>query len=539
MKKGLKIGLGITAGCMLFATICGCLYGFNSSVRNWVDTAVGKVVKNVPEEYKNVVIESKLELTSEQIKSQGLQNKEKTDPSVKLNFGLKNLPTDFDGDSTLVTKIVTAFKDDVYFMSGGNKYYDSLTHGSAQEFVFNRKYFDKSGQSDKYLLKTYWAAYPDIFINTQVEFKSDFQVKPEQKMAIVDEAYLTEGLLEVNGVQIYSDREAVAYIAPTIKNKTTAITADSLIGTKVIQGDASKISFEHTVDYQSNGPIALSKDRGLLAIKHDKFARSGVVENYVVRSYLIQDENVYMDTNITFKSQFTGDSQSVDIGWAVSIPVDADYALDCWIADEDGKVEATINNEIERSDDPVYLRIHPLTVGAPEVTMTVGSKKFRNGVADLDPQATVKFAAEGFEEGEQYEYRIEVLSATLPDNLFHEDITILGYDESYFQDDNDESLNQNLGLRMMLPKRAVIVADGNKRSTELTATLLPANATDQGVVWTVSNNKVSLSASSSTSGSPITISANAPFEGYVTVIAKANVNYNIYATCTVSYEQAA
>ena len=537
MKKGLKITIGAIAGCMLFATVCGCLYGFNSSVRNWVDNAVGKVIKNVPEEYKNVLVESKLELTADQIKAQGLQAKEKTDPSFKLKFALKNLPTDFNGDSTLVTKIVTGNKDDVYFLSGGNKYYDSITHGSDQEFVFNRKFFTKPNQSDKFLIKTYWASYPDIFLNTQVEFKSDFKVTPAEKMAIVDEAHLTEGLLEVNGVQVYSDREPVAYIAPAIKNKTDKITKDSLIGTKVISGDASKIHFEGTVDYVSNGPIALSKDRALLSIKHDKFTRTNQVENYVVRSYLIQDEDTYMDSNITFKSDFTGDSQDVDVSWSVSVPsVEADYSVDTWMADEDGSLEVSLNNEITNGTKAVYFRIHPLTENAPEINMTVGTKKFKNGVADLDPQALIKFTAEGFEE-DYYEYKVEVISADLPDNVFSETITIFAYDESLV--DNESQVQPNLAPRMMLPRSAVIVSNGNNRSTELTATLLPANATDQKIIWSTSNSKVSLSATNSQSGDPITISASAPFDGYVTVIAKADVDYNIYATCTVSYQNAA
>ena len=538
MKKGLKITLGAVAGCMLFAAVCGCLYGFNSSVRNWVDNAVGKVIKNVPEEYKDVSVESKLELTSEQIKAQGLQSKEKTDPSFKLKFALKNLPTDFNGDSTLVTKIVTGNKDDVYFLSGGNKYYDSITHGSDQEFVFNRKFFAKPNQSDKFLLRTYWASYPDIFLNTQVEFKSDFKVTPEEKMAIVDDAHLTEGLLEVNGVQVYSDREAVAYIAPAIKNRTDKITKDSLIGTKVISGDASKIHFEGTVDNATNGPIALSKDRALLSIKHDKFTRTNQVENYVVRSYLIQDEDTYMDTNITFKSDFSGDSQDVDVSWNVSVPsVDVGYSIDTWMADEDGSLEVSLNNEIENGTQAVYLRIHPLTENAPEINMSVGTKKFKNGVAELDPEALVKFSAEGFEEEESYEYLVEVISADLPDNVFSERITILGYEDSTEEDNN--SLHQNAAPRLMLPRSAVIVANGNNRSTELTATLLPENATHKKIIWTTSNNKVTLSANNSESGNPITISASAPFDGYITVIAKADLDYNIYATCTVSYQSAA
>ena len=168
--------------------------------------------------------------------------------------------------------------------------------------------------------------------------------------------------------------------------------------------------------------------------------------------------------------------------------------------------------------------------------MTVGTKKFKNGVADLDPQALIKFTAEGFEE-DYYEYKVEVISADLPDNVFSETITIYAYDESLV--DNESQVQPNLAPRMMLPRSAVIVSNGNNRSTELTATLLPENATDQKIIWSTSNSKVSLSATNSQSGDPITISASAPFDGYVTVIAKANVDYNIYATCTVSYQNAA
>ena len=60
-KRTLKIVIGILIGILLVGATVGCLYGLNASVRGWFDNALNTVTKNVPEELKNVTIESTLE----------------------------------------------------------------------------------------------------------------------------------------------------------------------------------------------------------------------------------------------------------------------------------------------------------------------------------------------------------------------------------------------------------------------------------------------------------------------------------------------
>lgn len=188
MKKGAKVTVGVLSGVLLMGAVFGCLYSANSSVRGWVDNNINKITKDVPEEFKNVTVENVLELTTEQAKTQGIQKEKDADPYFNFKFDLKHLPTDFDGDDTLVTKVVTGDEDSVYFTLGDAKSYSAITHKAGDELTFAHTAFSKTNANSKYLIKTYWASYPDICINIELTFKSDYKVEtPENSQEAGDQ----------------------------------------------------------------------------------------------------------------------------------------------------------------------------------------------------------------------------------------------------------------------------------------------------------------------------------------------------------------
>lgn len=259
MQKGSKIAVGVLSGTLLVGALFGCLYGFNSSVRGWVDNNINTITKDVPEEFKKVTIENDLELTSEQIKAQGVQSEKDVDPAFNLKFDLKHLPTDFDGDDTLVTKVVTGNEETVYFTLGDGKAYSSLTHKAGDEFDFSHLAFEKSGKKETYLLKTYWASYPDICVNTELTFKSDYKIVEEEKDNSTQDtqnsanarlrlpAYMVLKAANPNQVTIDGSCELTGILLPEdATNKTLVWSVSnpklSLSATKTQSGDAVTIT---------------------------------------------------------------------------------------------------------------------------------------------------------------------------------------------------------------------------------------------------------------------------------------------------------
>ena len=425
-KRGLRITLGILIGCLAIGATWGCLYGFNSSVRNWVDNAMNKVTKNVPEEYKNVTIDSTLELTANEIKAQGLQNSEKADPVFNLKFALKNLPKDFKGDDTLVTKVITGNQDEVYFTLNGNKSYNSLTHDNAAQFVFGHKAFAQSGKSEKYLIKTYWAAYPDIFLNSELVFKSDYKATIGEPMQIVDSANLTDSFKAVQGMQIYNEDPAFALIAPTLKNKSDKISANPLLGHKVIYGDAEKIGFANTLDDDNDGPIVFTHSGEFLVVAHEAFEETDQIESYVIRSYLVEDESVYLDSRISFKSDF-GENDARDLtSYSVEFTMESeDQDLDLWNADQDKTCEVELSFA-STVDKVTYVRITaPEGMNTPVVK--IGAKTYRNGIAEVENGDDITIKLDDIKNGKDYTYYIDYICLQETYNVYREAVTVHGY----------------------------------------------------------------------------------------------------------------
>lgn len=75
---------------------------------------------------------------------------------------------------------------------------------------------------------------------------------------------------------------------------------------------------------------------------------------------------------------------------------------------------------------------------------------------------------------------------------------------------------------------------------EITATLAPADATLKTILWSSADPaKVSVSATKSESGTAVTLTGLATFEGTIAVTAKYAADYSISAVCLVSYPAAA
>ena len=522
MKKGLKILIGVTSGVALMGTIFGALYGLNSNVRNWVDNAVVKVSNDIPEEYKDVEIESKLALTSEQLAAQGLQVDEEVDPEFKLKFALKNLPTDFDKDSTLVTKVIQGNPADIYFKSGTAKSFNSITHENGADFSFHHNAFEETGKSAKYLIKTYWASYPDIFINTEITFKSDFDNQASNPMTMLNTANLPRSFADQNGLQIYEDTPAYALLAPKVTNRKSSVSADALIGNKVVYGDATKVTFENVVSGQA-GPIAISKSGDFVVVKHSLFTETDKVENYVVRSYLIQDESCYIDTAITFKSDFEEDSEKADDEYEVSfIGEDEDDDYSEIVANSSNKAEFELTCVSDDVDQPVLVRFRG-TDDAPVAKITVGNKVYRNGVGEVEDGDTMVVTFENVAKSKTYEYVMEYISLEDQNVILSEEITVFG-----------NSVTRS-APRMVLRTGGLLGSEGTAKTATITATLTPANATLNKIDWFVSDAAITLSKTSSVSGEEITMTAAAPFNGEIHVTAKASVNYNLADTCVVVY----
>ena len=425
-KRGLKITLGILIGCLAVGATWGCLYGFNSSVRNWVDNAVNKVTKNVPDEYKNVTVESTLELTANEIKLQGLQNSEKVEPVFNLKFALKNMPKDFKGDDTLVTKVITGNQDSVYFTMNGNKSYNSITHDNGSSFAFFHKAFGKSGQSERYLIKTYWAAYPDIFVNSELIFKSDYKAQVGDPMQIVDTANLTESLKAINGVQIYADEYPYALIAPTLKNKSDKISSNPLIGHKVIYGNAELVGFGNTLDDDIENPIGFTRSGEMLVIGHEIFEETDRLENYVIRSYLVEDESVYLDSRITFKSDFGENDLKDDSSYTVEFTVtDEGNTLSRWNADQDKSCE--VNMSFDSSVNKVtYLRI-VAPEGMHTPVIKIGAKTYRNGVVEVQDDDDIQILLDDVKNNKDYTYYMDYICLEDPQIVERQAVTVHGY----------------------------------------------------------------------------------------------------------------
>ena len=523
-KKGLKILFGTLIGVLSVGAVCGILYGANSSVHNWVDNAINKVNKDVPEEYKDVAIESKLELTAAQLKTQGVQTVDKTDPEFSLKFALKNLPTDFNKDSTLVTKIVTGSSSDAYFKVGESKAYESLTHDNEAEFKFAHKAFEKTNQSAKYLIKTYWASYPDIYLNTEVTFKSDFTAVDAAKMQIVDGMALTSSFAELQGVQVYSDTPATALISPKLQNKKSSISDNALIGNKVVYGDPAKITFANAVG-GSSSTIGMCHSNDILAVQHSKFAESGKIENYVIRSYLIEDESCYLDTRITFKSEYEAGSTKPAAS-VLDLSREDDADLDLWEIEEESEKFETVLTFDSSVESVSYFRLST-DQGNPQAVLKIGAKTYRNGIAEVEDGDEISIEIDGIEANKEYHYYIDYVCAQDPTAVTRIPVLVKGYVSEVEQSAQSP--------RMAMPKRATIVRDGDAASTTLTATILPADATCKKIEWTVSNNALTISANNSQSGEAITISASQPFQGEIYVIAKAAIDYSINNTCVVTY----
>ena len=532
-KKTLKILLGSLIGVLSVGAVCGILYGANSSVHNWVDNAINKIDKNVPEEYKDVAIESKLELTAAQLAAQGLQNVENVDPQFSLKFALKNLPTDFDEDSKLVTKIITGDAANAYFKAGENIAYDSITHNNGAEFKFNHKAFENTNQSAKYLIKTYWAAYPDVFLNTEVTFKSDFTGTETARMQIVDGMAMTTSFAEQQGVQVYSDTPATALISPKILNKKSTISANALIANKVVYGDASKITFANALGGSST-TIGMCHSNDILAIQHTKFSETGKTENYVIRSYLVEDESYYLDTTIVFKSNYTANSTKPAAS-VLDLDREDDELLGTWeieTATEEFETDLTFTSSV---DAVSYFRLST-DQGNPMPKLKIGARTIRNGVAEVENNDVITVELDEIKANKTYNYYIDYVCLQDPTVITRIPVTVKGY-VAPAQNNGGNSNNNNApqnAPRLMMPRMlALNVADST--SAELTATLLPADATNKKITWTVSDSKVTLNKTTTQSGEAVTISVSSPFDGYVTVIAKADVDYSIAATCQVSY----
>ena len=425
-KKTLKILLGVIIGLCLVGACWGCLYGLNASVRGWFDNAFNTAIKNVPEEYKNVVVNSTLELTANEIKAQGLQNKEKVDPVFNLKFSLKNLPKDFKGDDTLVTKVITGNQEDVYFASGSNKFYTSMTHGNGDAFQFAHKAFTQSGKSEKYLIRTYWASYPSIMLNTELVFKSDYKATIGDPMAIIDSANLTDSFKAVQGLQQYVDDPATALIAPALKNKSDKISANPLIGHKVIYGDAEKISFANTIDDDSDGPIVFTHSYEFLVVQHEAFEETEQLENYVIRSYLVEDESVYLDSRISFKSDFgesdIRDNSSYTIEFAMETE---DNDLDLWNAAQDKTCEVELSFD-SSVDEVTYVRItQPEGMNTPVIK--IGAKTYRNGVVEVQDDDEITIKLDDIKNGKDYTYFIDYICLQKTYNVYREAVTVHGY----------------------------------------------------------------------------------------------------------------
>ena len=425
-KRGLKITLGILIGCLAVGATWGLLYGLNSGVRSWFDNAINTVTKNVPEEFKNVTVDSTSELTANEIKAQGLQNKEKTDPVFNLKFSLKNLPKDFKGDDTLVTKVVTGNQDEVYFVSGSTKSYNSLTHDNGAAFQFVHKAFAQSGKSEKYLIKTYWAAYPSIMFQSELVFKSDYKATIGDPMAIVDAANLTDSFKAVNGIQQYVDDPATALISPALKNKSDKISANPLLGHKVIYGNAEKITFGNTIDDNSNSPIAFTHSNEFLVVQHEAFEESDEVENYVIRSYLVEDESVYLDSRISFKSDFESSDIRDNTSYELEFTMETeDQELDVWTADEDKTCEVELSFA-STVDQVSYVRIvQPEDMNTPVVK--IGAKTYRNGIAEIENGDDITVKLDDIKPGKNYTYYIDYICLQETYNVYREAVSVKGY----------------------------------------------------------------------------------------------------------------
>jgi len=530
-KKTLKILLGGLIGTLSVGAVCGLIYGTNSSVHNWVDNAINKVTKDVPEEYKDVVVESKLELTAAQLKNQGLQAVENTDPEFSLKFALKNLPSDFNKDSTLVTKIMTGDSANAYFKVGDNKYYDSITHANNSEFKFDHKAFSKTDQNSKYLIKTYWASYPDIYLNTEVTFKSDFTATDAAKMQIVDGMAITTSFAEQQGVQVYSDTAPTALISPVLKNKKSTVSANALIGNKVVYGDAAKITFANALG-GSSSTIGMCHSNDILAIQHTKFAQTGKVENYVIRSYLLEDESCYLDTRITFKSDYAANSTKPVAG-TLALAREQNGSMSTWEIATNVETFSTTLTFTSSVNKVSYFRLST-DQGNNDAVLTIGAKTYRNGIAEVENNNSIGVSIAGIKAGKTYNYYIDYVCIQDPTVVTRIPVVVKGYVATPAQT-NSQNTQSPAQARMAMPRMLALGGTGQSMSTSLTATLLPENATDKNIKWTVSSNKVTLSAATSVSGNPITITAASPFEGYVTVIAKSEVDFNIAATCQVTY----
>ncbi len=535
-KKTLKILLGTLIGVLSVGAICGILYGANTSVHNWVDNAINKIDKNVPEEYKDVAIESKLELTAAQLSAQGLQTVEDVDPQFSLKFALKNLPTDFNGDSKLVTKIVTGNTANAYFKAGDNIAYDSITHNNGSEFKFNHKAFENTNASSKYLIKTYWAAYPDVFLNTEVTFKSDFTGTETARMQIVDAMALTTSFAEQQGVQVYSDAPATALISPKINNKRSNISANALIANKVVYGDASKVTFANALGGSST-TIGMCHSNDILAVQHTKFTETGKTENYVIRSYLVEDESCYMDTTIVFKSNFTANSHKPAAG-TLDLEREDDASLSTWeitAAGEEFETDLTFSSTV---DAVSYLRVST-DQGNPIPKLKIGARVFRNGIAEVEDDDVITVELDEIKANKTYNYYIDYVCIQDPAAITRIPVTVKGYvapaQNNNQQNNNNQPQNSPQNAPRMMMPRMLAINPADSTSCQLTATLLPADATDKKITWTVSNSKVSLNKTTTESGEAVTISVSTPFDGIINVIAKADVDYSIAATCQVTY----
>ena len=129
-----------------------------------------------------------------------------------------------------------------------------------------------------------------------------------------------------------------------------------------------------------------------------------------------------------------------------------------------------------------------------------------------------------------YNYYIDYVCIQDPTAITRIPVTVKGYVAPA------QNNQQNNAPRMMMPKRAIITQNGTQRTTTLTATLLPENASDQHIDWFVTNADLTLSKTSSLSGEAITLSVAEPFLEEIHVTAKARINHDISSTCVIVYE---
>ena len=186
------------------------------------------------------------------------------------------------------------------------------------------------------------------------------------------EALPTDSLKALQGMQIYNDDPATALIAPALKNKSDKISANPLLGHKVIYGDAEKISFANTIDDDSDGPIVFTHSNEFLVVNHEAFEETDQIENYVIRSYLVEDESVYLDSRISFKSDFDENDVRDTTSYSVEFSMESEgHDLDLWNADEDKtcEVELSFDSDVDqltfvRIVQPDGMNVPTIKIGA-------------------------------------------------------------------------------------------------------------------------------------------------------------------------------